>query len=92
MNEKETVSPAQDIIQINKHLRGKFDYGTEDLIKSIDGANSRCSLNELLLDQIIAEKILDNVNRAIGSKPIKSYDDLYKPLTLKKKSRTCRLS
>ena len=74
------TSPAKDIIRTIEPLKGRDDNGVEDFIKSIKKARLRCNQQNLLLDFIIAEKIVENAKRAIRFTPINSYEDLYEAL------------
>ena len=63
-----------------KPISGQDDIGVEDFIKIVKKAKSRCSQQALLLDYIIAEKIINHAERAIRYTQINSYTDLFNTL------------
>ena len=81
-NEASTLIPTKDLIRTIDVLNGRDDMGTHDFIKSIKRALVRSLQPKLLLDFIIAEKIVNQAKRAIRYSPINSYDDLYNTLKI----------
>ena len=75
-NEASALIPARDLIRTIELLNGRDDMGIHDSIKSIKRARVRCLQPELLLDFIIAAKIVNHAKRAIRYSPTNSYDGL----------------
>ena len=75
-----TSISVNDIIRTIEELKGRYDIGVEDFIKTVKRAQMRCSQPDLLLDFVIAEKIKDQAKRAIRFNPIHNYDQLYSAL------------
>ena len=68
---------AKLAIETIKTLNGQDDMGVEDFVKTIKKAKFRCSEPEILLDLILAKKIIGNAEKAIRYIPINSYEDLF---------------
>lgn len=76
-SETRTQLPAKDIVRTIEVLKGKDDCGVEDFIRTVKRARKRCSQPDLLLDFIIAEKIIDSAKRSIRFITIEDYETLY---------------
>ena len=61
-------------------MKGRDDNGVEDFINSIKKARLRCNQQNLLLDFIIAGKIVENAKRAVRFTSINTYEELYEAL------------
>ena len=93
--------PAKVIIQMIKPLNGHDDMGVEDFIKNVKKAQKKCSQPLLLLEFILASKIVQQAEKAIRYIPIDDYESLYDALrtnvkqtasvsALRSKLDTCR--
>ena len=68
---------AKLAIETIKTLNGQDDMGVEDFVKTIKKAKLQCSEPVILLDLILAKKIIGNAEKAIRYIPINSYEDLF---------------
>lgn len=68
---------AKDLVDTIKPLRGWDNFEVEDFIRMVERAKSRCYEPDILLDIIVAIKIIDQAERSIRHLQINTYDDLY---------------
>ena len=72
--------PVKVNIRTIQPLNGHDDMGVEDFIKSVKKAQKKCSQPLLLLEFILASKIVQQAEKAIRYIPIDDYESLYDTL------------
>ena len=71
---------TQDPENVSLPLKERDDNDVENFIKIIRKAQLRCNWQNLLLDFIIAKKIIENAKRAIRFTLINTFKDIYEAL------------
>ena len=70
----------KDLLDTIKPLRRRDDSGVEDFTRMVMRAKSRCFEPDILLDKILATKIIENAERSIRHLQITCYDEFFKAL------------